>query len=89
MIDSDIATAYNTSTDSLPSAESSQHGPAGGFVIPQPIKYIIIAGVGLAVFLAGLTIWSCIQKRNRRELLLTESLYHDSAAVSNFLRIMM
>ncbi|PLW10527.1 hypothetical protein PCANC_21121 [Puccinia coronata f. sp. avenae] len=61
----DIATAYNTSTDSLPSAESSQHGPAGGFVIPQPIKYIIIAGVGLAVFLAGLTIWSCIQKRNR------------------------
>ncbi|PLW48030.1 hypothetical protein PCASD_03555 [Puccinia coronata f. sp. avenae] len=61
----DITTAYNTSTDSLPSAESSQHGPAGGLVIPQPIMYIIIAGVGLAVFLAGLAIWSCIQKRNR------------------------
>ncbi|PLW21061.1 hypothetical protein PCANC_07310 [Puccinia coronata f. sp. avenae] len=65
-ISADNTTAYNTSTDSLPSAESSHHGPAGGLVIPQPIMYIIIAGIGLAVFLAGLTMWSCFQKRHRQ-----------------------
>ncbi|WAR56241.1 hypothetical protein PtB15_7B86 [Puccinia triticina] len=64
----DITSLNTTAQNKIPfgaSSNSSQPEKSGELELPQPVMYIIIAGIALAVFLAGFFIWSCVQKRKR------------------------
>ncbi|KAA1071374.1 Sarcoplasmic/endoplasmic reticulum calcium ATPase 3 [Puccinia graminis f. sp. tritici] len=66
-ISADATSLNSTSKLALgASSHSSHHDDSGETVLPQPVIYIIIAGIALAVILAGFAMWSCVQKRNRR-----------------------
>ncbi|PLW13745.1 hypothetical protein PCANC_17892 [Puccinia coronata f. sp. avenae] len=77
-LQSNTSLPYNISTDSLPLAESSQHG----------IMCIIIAGAGLAVFLGRIDNL-VVHSKAQRTRAAAHRLDHNPAAVSNLPRLMM
>ncbi|KNZ49520.1 uncharacterized protein VP01_496g19 [Puccinia sorghi] len=63
----DVTSINSTNSDKFAPAasQSSHHDEAHGPLIPQLALYVIIAGAVLTVFLGGLTVWSCVQKRQK------------------------
>ncbi|KAH9465190.1 hypothetical protein Pst134EA_013083 [Puccinia striiformis f. sp. tritici] len=64
-ISADATSLNNTQSKLGANSQASHHDNTGETALPQPVMYIVIAGIALAVILAGFSIWSCAQKRKK------------------------
>ncbi|KAI9621944.1 hypothetical protein H4Q26_015380 [Puccinia striiformis f. sp. tritici PST-130] len=64
-ISADATSLNNTQSKLGANSQASHHDNTGETALPQPVMYIVIAGIALAVIIAGFSIWSCAQKRKK------------------------